>query len=83
MQALRTLLPDLVKVVRDGALVLLPARAIVPGDVISLQEGNAIPADARVVEAHALRINNATVTGSIAGIQSRTTRTGHPSSTHS
>lgn len=63
LDALRKLLPQQVKVMRDGALALLPARELVPGDVIELQEGDSIPADARVVEARALRVNTATVTG--------------------
>ena len=63
LDALRKLLPQQVKVMRDGAPALLPARELVPGDVIALQEGDSVPADARVVEAHALRVNTATVTG--------------------
>lgn len=63
LHALRKLLPDQVKVMRDGVMTLMPARELVPGDVIALQEGDAIPADARVVESHGLRVNNATVTG--------------------
>jgi|UniRef100_UPI0037833D11 sodium/potassium-transporting ATPase subunit alpha len=63
LQALLKMLPHQVKVMRDGIATLVPARDLVPGDVIALQEGDSIPADARVVESHGLRINNATVTG--------------------
>lgn len=63
IEALQNLLPQLVKVVRDGDTRLLPAGELVPGDVIELQEGDSIPADCRVVEAVSLRVNNATVTG--------------------
>ncbi len=63
LQALLKMLPHQVKVMRDGIAILVPARDLVPGDVIFLQEGDSIPADARVVESHGLRINNATVTG--------------------
>ncbi len=63
LNALRKLLPHQVKVMRDGMATLVPARDLVPGDVISLQEGDSIPADARVVGAFGLRINNATITG--------------------
>ena len=63
LHALRKLLPDQVKVMRDGVATLVPARELVPGDVITLQEGDQIPAEARVVAANGLRINNATVTG--------------------
>jgi sodium/potassium-transporting ATPase subunit alpha len=63
LQALLKMLPHQVKVMRDGSATLLAASDLVPGDVILLQEGDSIPADARVVESHGLRINNATVTG--------------------
>lgn len=63
LRALLKMLPNQVKVLRDGLTTLVPARNLVPGDVITLQEGDSIPADARVVSAHGLRINNATVTG--------------------
>jgi calcium-translocating P-type ATPase len=61
--ALRKLLPYQVKVMRDGAVRQIPAAELVPGDVILLEEGNAIPADCRLLEAFGVRVNNATVTG--------------------
>lgn len=38
------------RVMRDGAWVILPAREVVPGDVIRLRAGDIVPADVRVVE---------------------------------
>ncbi len=61
--ALQKLLPQQVKVLRDGKLALLPAENLVPGDIVLLQEGDNIPADCLLLEAFALRVNNATVTG--------------------
>ncbi|HYE34258.1 cation-transporting P-type ATPase [Methylocaldum sp.] len=61
--ALQKLLPLQVKVMREGNVRLSEASDIVPGDVILLQEGDNIPADCRLLEAFALRVNNATVTG--------------------
>ncbi|OIQ78382.1 calcium-transporting ATPase 1 [mine drainage metagenome] len=61
--ALRKLLPLQTKVLRDHAIVLLDVDRLVPGDVILLQEGDNVPADCRLLEAFALRVNNATVTG--------------------
>ena len=40
-----------------------PETALVPGDVVVLEAGDAVPADCRVVEAHALTVNNAALTG--------------------
>jgi sodium/potassium-transporting ATPase subunit alpha len=61
--ALRALLPNEVTVLRDGAALRLPAEALVPGDVILVQQGDNIPADCRVIETLGLRVNIATVTG--------------------
>ncbi|MGZ4959664.1 MAG: cation-translocating P-type ATPase [Methylomonas sp.] len=63
ISALEKLLPQFVKVLRDGKIGLIPASDLVPGDVILLQEGDHVPADCRVIEAFSLRVNNATVTG--------------------
>ena len=63
LAALRKLLPTQVNVRRDGVVSSLAAEALVPGDIVLLQEGDNVPADARVIEAHALRVNTATVTG--------------------
>ncbi|MGZ5052876.1 MAG: cation-translocating P-type ATPase, partial [Methylobacter sp.] len=61
--ALEKLLPQSVKVLRDGKIGLILAADLVPGDVILLQEGDNVPADCRLLEAFSLRVNNATVTG--------------------
>ncbi|WP_310449298.1 cation-transporting P-type ATPase [Sulfuritalea sp.] len=61
--ALRQLLPQKVQALRGGAIVELLASELVPGDIVLLEEGNFIPADCRLIEAFALRVNTATVTG--------------------
>ncbi|MDX1252260.1 MAG: cation-transporting P-type ATPase [Gammaproteobacteria bacterium] len=61
--ALEKLLPHQVKVVREGRVLEMPAHALVPGDVILLEEGDDIPADCRLIETFGVRVNNATVTG--------------------
>ncbi|MBI4757375.1 MAG: cation-transporting P-type ATPase [Betaproteobacteria bacterium] len=63
LEALTRLLPHSVKALRAGKVGLIPAAGLVPGDVILLQEGDSISADCRLLEAWALRVNNATVTG--------------------
>lgn len=63
LSALRKLLPREVKVTRGGVITALPIEALVPGDVLLLTEGDDVPADARVIEAHSLRVNTATITG--------------------
>jgi calcium-translocating P-type ATPase len=61
--ALKRLLPHQVTALRDGAACLLPAEALVPGDVILVGEGASVPADCRLIEAFAVRVNLATITG--------------------
>jgi calcium-translocating P-type ATPase len=63
IEALKALLPHEVTVRRNGAATRLATRMLVPGDVIVLQEGDDVPADCRLIEAHSLRVNIATVTG--------------------
>ncbi len=60
---LQEVLPAYAHVLREGQEVHIPAREVVPGDVLILAEGDNIPADARVVEEYGLRTNNATLTG--------------------
>ena len=61
--ALKNLLPHQVTLMRDDQECRLPAEALVPGDLILVQEGDDVPADCRVIEALALRLNAATLTG--------------------
>jgi Ca2+-transporting ATPase len=51
------------KVRRDGALAQLPAEQLVPGDVVSVEAGDVIPADGRVLAAATLEIAEAALTG--------------------
>ena len=60
---LKDLLPVYTRVIREGKEMKIPASGIVPGDLLSLAEGDNVPADARLVEAYGLRTNNSTLTG--------------------
>jgi len=50
-------------VIRDGQEKLVEASSLVPGDVIVLRPGNKVPADARLIEAVNLKVNEAALTG--------------------
>lgn len=63
VSALADVLPNMARVLRDGEEVLVPAPEIVPGDMLVLEQGNNIPADARVVKQYGLRTNQAVLTG--------------------
>ncbi|MCK6574280.1 HAD-IC family P-type ATPase [Myxococcota bacterium] len=63
LAALRRLSQLTARVVRDGVEVAVEARMLVPGDVIVLQAGDAVPADARLLEGAALQLAEAALTG--------------------
>jgi len=63
IEELKKLLPYYVKVIREGLLKEIPAREVVPGDVFLIAEGDRVPADARLIEANRLMVNNAPLTG--------------------
>jgi P-type Ca2+ transporter type 2C len=63
IEALKQMAAPTATVLRDGAEVKLPARELVPGDEIILHTGDRIPADARLVEAINLQVEESALTG--------------------
>ncbi len=63
MAALRRLAVPAVRVRRDGRPSEAPARELVPGDIVLLEAGQAVPADLRLVETVQLKIQEAALTG--------------------
>ncbi len=63
IDALRKLLPQVVKVMRNGQLTTLAAEALVPGDIILLEAGDNVPADCRLIAGNEIRVNASTITG--------------------
>jgi len=61
--SLKKLAVPLVRVRRNGVLREMSARELVPGDVLSLEAGNTVPADIRLVDAVNLRIQESALTG--------------------
>jgi calcium-translocating P-type ATPase len=60
---LRKLLPQQVATVREGKVVQLPSEALVPGDIVLLEQGDRAPADCRLIEAFGVRVDYAAITG--------------------
>jgi Ca2+-transporting ATPase len=50
-------------VIRDGHRVLVPARELVPGDIVTVEAGSIIPADLRLVQSMNLKVEEASLTG--------------------
>ncbi len=63
IEALRQMAAPAATALRDGAEVEIPARELVPGDVILLHTGDRVPADARVLESVNLQVEEAALTG--------------------
>ena len=63
METLKSWMPEYAKVIRDGELKKIFVREIVPGDIVFLEEGDRVPADARLIEAFDLWTNNVPLTG--------------------
>ncbi|HEX2298813.1 MAG TPA: cation-transporting P-type ATPase [Pseudonocardiaceae bacterium] len=56
-------------VLRDGRIIEVPAEELVPGDVLPLLTGERVPADARLVEAFGLRVDESALTGESAPVE--------------
>ncbi len=63
LETLRKLSSLRAKVVRDGVLEEVDAEKIVPGDILLLESGTRISADARLIETHALDVDESMLTG--------------------
>jgi len=63
MDSFRDMLPRRALVVRDGTTLDIPAAEVVRGDLLILEEGNQVPADARLVEVTGLKVDNSSLTG--------------------
>ena len=68
MAALEKMAVPVVKARREGRVREIPARDLVPGDLIFLEAGNAVPADCRLIESANLRIQEAALTGESAAV---------------
>ena len=63
LAALKKMASPEAQVMRDGHRVSVPARELVPGDIVFLETGNFVPADVRLLEAVNLKIEEAALTG--------------------
>lgn len=69
LAALKRLAAPEAQVLRDGRRQSVPARDLVPGDMIFLEAGNYVPADVRLLEAINLRLEEAALTGESLPVQ--------------
>ncbi len=72
IDALRQMAAPTATVLRDGIDVKVPAREVVPGDVVILHTGDRIPADGRIIESINLQIEEAALTGESVPVEKHT-----------
>ncbi|HEX9788740.1 MAG TPA: HAD-IC family P-type ATPase, partial [Candidatus Binatia bacterium] len=63
LEMLQQLISQRCQVIRDGKAQETDASQLVPGDVIVVEEGDLVPADARLVEAFEVEVDNSSLTG--------------------
>ena len=63
IEALQTMTAATCKVIRNGKQVTLHSDELVPGDIVVLEAGDAVPADGRIIENASLKIEEAALTG--------------------
>lgn len=63
LEQLRSMIRGRARVLRDGGEVEVDAADLVPGDIVYLEEGGAVPADLRLLSANELATNDFTLTG--------------------
>lgn len=63
LKALKRMAAPLAHVLRSGVSVEIPARELVPGDIVLLEAGKYVPADLRLIEAVNLKIEESSLTG--------------------
>ncbi len=63
IEKLSSLIKKTAKVKRDGILEKIPVEEIVPGDIVSLSEGDLVPADGEIIISETLQVNESTISG--------------------
>ena len=63
LESLKKLAPHNAKVIRDNIVKEIDVKNVVPGDILQLDEGDKIPADARLTKAYSLYVDEAILTG--------------------
>jgi len=71
LAALKKMTAPEAQVLRDGHRQSVPARELVPGDIVFLETGNYVPADVRLIESVNLKIEEASLTGESVSVQKR------------
>ena len=72
LKAIRQMLSSSAIAMRNGRQVTIPAEALVPGDIVSLQSGDKVPADLRLLQVKGLQIQESVLTGESLAVEKHT-----------
>ncbi|QIH38007.1 cation-translocating P-type ATPase [Flavobacterium sp. Sr18] len=72
MQALKKMVANHARIMREGKMITIPASDLVPGDVVVLEAGNVIPADIRFFETHQIKVDESALTGESNNVEKNT-----------
>ena len=75
IEALKNMSSPRARVRRDGHVVEIDSRELVPGDIVLLEAGDVVPADMRLLEAASLKIEEAALTGESVPVEKDVTET--------
>ena len=75
IEALKNMSSPMARVRRDGHVVEIDSRELVPGDIVLLEAGDVVPADMRLIEAASLKIEEAALTGESVPVEKDITET--------
>lgn len=75
IEALKNMSSPMARVRRDGNVVEIDSRELVPGDIVLLEAGDVVPADIRLIEAASLKIEEAALTGESVPVEKDITET--------
>ena len=75
IEALKNMSSPMARVRRDGHVVEIDSREMVPGDIVLLEAGDVVPADMRLLEAASLKIEEAALTGESVPVEKDVTET--------
>ena len=72
LEALQNMLSPHAKVLRNGKILEIKAKFLVPGDIILISEGDSVPADARLLEENELNVDESALTGESVPVHKQT-----------
>lgn len=72
VEALRNMAAPFSTVLRDGIVKIIPAKELVPADMVLLEAGQVVPADIRLLEVHSFKTQEAALTGESADVEKHT-----------